>query len=203
MPTKTARNLPVLLLVAVMLVWTIGCGDTDLSDIASSVKEAATDALNQAKQAVTETAEEVKQDVADTISDTAGLVGSADITLDAPFQSNACYAQFLHSTSGRPAVLQLQTYPDAERESFPSVFVRAQVSAASLAELANQTIAAQLFVQPQPDGATWATSSDLVQLKVTSVDEKMLSAEIVDGSLLNTGSGAVQPVKGTFSGVLR
>lgn len=49
----------------------------------------------------------------------------------------------------------------------------------------------------------WATGSDLVQLQVRSVDETMLSAEIVDGSLLNTGTGAAQAVKGTLNGALR
>jgi hypothetical protein len=203
MSIETARKVLVCLSGAMMVAWAVGCGDVSLSDLASSVKEAATEGVDQAKQAATEAAEEVKQDITESVSETPVVVGNADITLDTPIPFSACFAKFVHSKSGRPSVLQLQTYPDAERESFPSVFVRAQVSAASLAELAGQTVAAQMFVQPQQDEATWATTSDLVQLKVTSVDETMLSAEIVDGSLFNTATGTVQPVKGTLNGALR
>ncbi len=190
---------------ALAVVWIAGC-DTDVADLASSVKDAATDGVDKVQQSVSETAKEVRetvQDATDTVNEGVGLAGSIDMKLDAPIQVGACYVKFVQPVSGRPGVLQLQSYREADDESFPSVFVQTQVSATTASELVGQTLAAQVFVQATKDGPTWHTETAPVQIKIASIEEKTVSAEIVSGSLTNTGTGASQPIQGTFSGVLQ
>jgi hypothetical protein len=72
-----------------------------------------------------------------------------------------------------------------------------------LPELAGQTIAAQMFVQPEQNGPIWSATAQPVQLKITAVEATQLKAEIVSGSLANSSTGATQAVTGTFQGVLQ
>ena len=182
-----------------------GCGKS-VSDIASSVKDAA----SQGVQSVKDTAQQVSQDVAnkaqgvtDTAAQTLEMAGTMQLKIGQPLQVSACYASFSKLKAAGAGVLQLQSYRDAQQESFPSVFVRASCSSATLAELAGQTLAAQMFVQPQQNGPVWSATAQPVQLKITAVEAKQLKAEIVSGSLANSGTGATQAVTGTFQGVLQ
>lgn len=181
-----------------------GCGKS-VSELASSVKDAA----SQGVQTVKDTAQQVSQDVAnkaqgvtDKASQTLELAGTIQLTIDKPLQISGCYASFSPLQAAGAGVLQLQSYRNAQQESFPSVFVRASCSSAKLAELAGQTLAAQMFVQPQEKGPIWSATAQPVQLKIIALEEKGLKAEIVSGSLSHSGTGATQAVTGTFQGVL-
>jgi hypothetical protein len=182
-----------------------GCGGKSVSDLASSVKDAA----SQGVQSVKDTAQQVSQDVTgaaqgvtDKASQAVEMAGTMKLTIDQPLEISACYASFSHLQAAGAGVLQLQSYRDAQQESFPSVFVRAQCSAATLAELAGQTIGAQMFVQPQQNGPLWIATAQPVQLKITAVDGKSLKAELAGGSLTHSVTGASQAVTGAFEGVL-
>jgi hypothetical protein len=177
-----------------------GCG-TKVSDLASSLKDTATGVADKAGKAARDAAQ-TAQNVTGKASEALELAGSMELTVDAPLKFSACYVKFITSKTGRPSVLQLQSYREPSQESFPSALVRAQVSASDLPGLKGQTIPAQLFVQAQKDGPVWSTNKDLVQLKITAVDAKTMSAELVSGSLLNASTGASQAVKGAFQGVL-
>jgi len=124
------------------------------------------------------------------------------LTIDQPLQISACYASFSHLKAAGSGVLQLQSYRDAQHESFPSVLVRAQCSAGTLAELTGQTLGAQMFVQSQQNGPLWTATAQPVQLKITAIEGKLLKAEIAGGSLTQSATGASQPVTGAFEGVL-
>jgi len=193
---------------SISMVWAAtaaGCGKS-VSDIASSVKDAASEGV----QSVKDTAQQVSQDVTnkvqgvtDQAAQTLEMAGSMQLQIDQPLQVSACYASFSHVKAAGAGVLQLQSYREAEQESFPSVFVRAPCSTATLAELTGQTLAAQMFVQPQQNGPVWSATAEPVQLKITAVEEKQLKAEIVGGNLANSGTGATQAVTGSFEGVLQ
>ena len=195
-PTKLAA----LTLFAAAL-WFTGCGKK-VSDIASSIKDTAADMAGKAKDAAQD-ATQAAQNMTGKARAALDLAGSMDLTLDAPLKANACYVKFIPSKTGRPSVLQLQSYRDAKQESFPAAFVRAQVSAANLTQLNGQTVPAELFVQGQQDGPTWSTNKELVQLKIMLSDEKNFSAEVVAGSLFNSNTGVSQAVKGVFKGALQ
>jgi len=186
--------------LAALLAAAVGCG-TKVGDIASSIKDTASsvaDKAGQAAKSVTQSA----QDVAGKAGETVGLAGNMDLTVDAPVKVGACYTTLIVSQAGRGNVLQLQSCRDPAQEAFPSALVRAQVSVASVAELQGQTIPAQMFIQVQKDGPTWSTQKELIQLKITAVEPKAVSAEVVSGALINAASGASQPVKGVLKGVL-
>lgn len=177
-----------------------GCGKK-VSDLASSLKETASSVAGKAEEAAKNVAQSA-QNITGKAGEALDLAGSMELTLDAPLRTSGCYAKFIVSQAGRGNVLQLQSYRDASQESFPSAMIRAPVSAAKLAELQGQTVAAQLYVQAKEEGPAWSTQQELVQLKITAVDEKTVSAELVSGTLQNAASGASQPVKGVFKGVL-
>ncbi len=189
----------------VLAVTAAGCGKS-VSDLASSVKDAASEGM----QSVKDKAQQVGQDVADKArgmtdkaAETLEMAGTMQLKIDQPLQVSACYASFSRVQAAGVGVLQLQSYRDAPQEAFPSVFVRASCSSATLADLAGQTLAAQMFVQAQENGPVWSATDQPVQLKITAVEEKQLKAEIVSGSLAHSGTGATQAVSGTFEGVLQ
>ena len=205
MLTKTQSRRVVWWFSLVLAATAAGCGKS-VSELASSVKDAA----SQGVQTVKDKAQQVGQDVAqkaqgvtDKASQTLQLAGTMQLTIDKPLQISGCYASFSHLQAAGAGVLQLQSYRDAQQESFPSVFVRGSGSSATLPELAGQTIAAQMFVQPEQNGPIWSATAQPVQLKITAVEAKQLKAEIVSGSLANSSTGAVQAVTGTFQGVLQ
>jgi hypothetical protein len=203
--TKRTRSRIVGWLSLVLVSVATGCGGKSVSDLASSVKDAA----SQGVQSVKDTAQQVSKDVAGTaqgVTDKASqaleLAGSMKLTIDQPLEIPACYASFSHLQAAGAGVLQLQSYRDAQQESYPSVFVRAPCSASTLAELAGQTIGAQMFVQPQQNGPLWTATAQPVQLKITAVEGKILKAELAGGSLTQSATGASQVVTGVFEGVL-
>jgi hypothetical protein len=106
-----------------LLVLVSGCG-TDVSEMASSVRDAATQGLEKAKETAGDVSRSV-QGAAGTLSEKAGFAGSFDLTVGEPLKASACYATCVALGPNRSGVLQVQSYRDAESESFPSVFLRA------------------------------------------------------------------------------
>ena len=182
-----------------------GCG-TDVSEIASSVKDAATQGLEKAKQ----TAGEVGQSVTETaknaagnLSETMGMAGDFDLQAGQPVKTDACYARCVALGQDRPAVLQLQSYQDAEHESFPSVFVQAEVIYIEPASLVGKTVEAQLFIKRQQNEPTLFTRDTPVQLKIDAIEDGLLVGQIVSGSLSSSGTSETTPVSGSFHGVIQ
>ena len=123
------------LAILIGLILAAGCGKS-VSDIAGSIRDAAQQGAQQVSKSVSETAGQVTQEaqrVTDKVGGELGMAGSAELTIDAPLQTKACFAKLIASQVGRPSVLQLQSYRDARDETFPSVFVRAQVPTGGLA----------------------------------------------------------------------
>ena len=105
-------------------------------------------------------------------------------------------------SSSRPMTESRILY-SADQESFPSVFLQAQVTAGSLAELTGQVVTARLFVQPQENGPVWFNEESApIELRIVSIDEKLLTAEVAGGNLRNAQTGVDVPVTGKFSGVV-
>ena len=176
-----------------------GCNKGDVTDLVDKVKQTASESTEKVKEAVSEQVGNATGEMQEQLQ----LAGSIELQLDQMLSTQACYVQFLQQGSGRPNVLQLQSYRSAEDESFPSVFLRAQVSATSAQELVGQVAAARLFVQPQQDGPTWYSAvGSPVEVQVVSIDDQMLTAELVGGTLENTAH-AETGVTGTFQAVFR
>ena len=61
---------------------------------------------------------------------------------------------------------------------------------------------ARLFVQPQQNGPLWYSAvGSPVEVKIVSIEEQTLTAELVGGTLENTTTGQTG-VTGTFQGIL-
>jgi hypothetical protein len=167
--------------------------------------------MEQAKEAADKAAGEVAK-VTESVSDTAtaakeqlNMAGSMELTVGEPMKTNACYARIVSPGAGRATVLQLQSYGQAGQESFPSVFLQAQVAAATPAELAGQVVKARLFVQRATGGPVlFSENASPIELEVVSIADKILTAKILSGTLRDSATGASVPVSaGTFTGVLQ
>jgi hypothetical protein len=101
-------------------------------------------------------------------------------------------------------VLALRSYRASEKEVFPSFYVHAPVSAVTLSELVGQTLPAQMFVKPSADGPTWHTAgSDMVQLKILSIENEQITAEVAGGTLARTDGESTMNASGKFVAVVQ
>jgi hypothetical protein len=175
-------------------------------DKAGQLFDKATEGAGELKDGVADKGKDLLQSGVAQVQEQANLAGSIDLSVADPTQ--ACYVNFIPQGSGRPTVLQLQSYREAKQEAFPSVFLQAQVDAEALSELVDQTIDARLFVQPQENGPVLFSenlggeNANPVKLKIVSLEEKLLTAELVSATLRNTATGENVDVTGTFTGVL-
>ena len=130
------------------------------------------------------------------------IAGKITLTLDSPFETKACYARFVQQGSQRPTVFELRSYSSPEREEFHSVFFHSQIRAKTAADLSGQVVSGRLFIQLVANGPTWySVAGSPVELRITSIEDKSLTAEIVSGSLQNTQTGASIDVTGSFDAV--
>lgn len=189
-------------LALVAAVALAGCGDTNISEITSTIKDTASQGASQVTEKVKEATATASKSVT-TVTETLELAGSMELSVNAPMKTGGCYVHLIESPSGRPTILQMQSYKSKDQESFPSVFIRAEVPTGSASTLAGQTVAADMFVLAAADGPLWFSRKAPVQLKIASVQEKVVSAEIVGGELFNTADGTSSPVKGSCSGALQ
>lgn len=185
-------------LCAAMLL--LGCSKEEFNDLVDKTKQSVTDGADKVKQGVADGVGKVQ----DTAKEQLNMAGSAQLTLDVPVTTTACYASFVSQGGGRPGVLQLRSNKDASQITYPAMFVQAQVKAGGLSELIGQVVSAQIFVQKDQSSPIWFCAPGThVELKVVSADDKNLSAEIVSGSVRNTQAAGEQNVAGKLNAVLQ
>lgn len=186
-----------------LLIMVAGCGDK-MGDITSSVKDAAKEGMDKARTTAGKVGDRVAgaaKGAATRVEERAGLAGVFELTAGGNHKTDACYAQLIVLGQERPSVLQLRSSKDAERESFPSVFVRAEVSAADFAALVGQSLEAQLFIKPSGDAPTLFTQDAPVQMTITSIQDGVLEGRISGGSLTGAAGGSPLPATGSFRAV--
>jgi hypothetical protein len=177
-------------LVMGVLASVAGCGQ----DLAETVQQAA----SQAQESVAQTIESAQTQAKEQLS----LSGSSEVVLDGPLKTPGCYVSFTPPAHGRQGVVTLRSASTPERESFPSFYLHAEVTAQSLAELAGQTVNAEMFLKPTADGPTWHAPFDQpVQLRFTAVAEGQVEAELAGGELVSTGDASTRPAAGAFIAV--
>ncbi len=165
----------------------IGCDDKGEIKIPTSIDEV--------KQAVTNTVEVAKQ--------TTNMAGGIELQLDKAVNTSGCYAALHLQSGGRPNILQITSYNAPSAESFPSFFLRAQVTQRTMAELAGQTVSGQIYVQDGPNGNVWESPADqLAQLKITAVDANSVSGELT-GPIMNVGTGERRELTGKLGGSVK
>lgn len=111
----------------------------------------------------------------------AGAAGKIDIQLDnAKIDASGCFARLIVLHDGRPNILQITNYADPKAESFPSVFIRAQVAQTSPGAIAGRRIEAQqMYIQLSSSGPIWKTpDGQSVQLSISDVDGNRIEATI-------------------------
>lgn len=186
-------------LLVLVAVVAFGCSKEDLTGALDKAKNAVAENAEKAKSAVQEKMETTTEQVQEQLN----LAGNFELTAGEPVKTGACYVRLIEQGAGRPSVLQLSSYRDAERESFPSVFLQAQVDATSISELIGKPQSGRLFIQREAQGPVlFSESASPIQFNITSVDEQLVSAELTNGTLRETQSGIEIPITGTLTGVL-
>lgn len=195
-----------LVIACSLLSIAFGCSKEELGDLVDKAKDAASEGTEKVKQAVSENVETVQgrmEGASAEVQEQLGMAGAIELTAGTPVKTNACYARLITQGSGRPTVLQLQSYRDAENETFPSVFLHSRVNGSSPSELVGKIVSARLFVQQDAQGSVlFSETGSPVELRIASLEEQLLTAELVAGSLLDTATGESVAVTGKFEGVL-
>jgi hypothetical protein len=186
--------------VAVLLPLLVACSKEDVNSLVEKTKQTVSDTAAK----TTETVKDKIDDATAVAKEKLQLSGKCELQCGGPVATPACFARLITFEDGRPSVLQLQSYRDFSEESFPSVYVHAQVTASQPSELNGISVSAQAFVQSQAQGAIWYTDPDNpVQIKVNSVIDGLVNVEFVSGKLLNSNDATTQTVSGRIEGVLQ
>ena len=182
--------------LAALLALLLGTG----CDKISGVLEDPGKAVQEQVKAVQETASQAVE----TVQETVGGSGSAELTLDKPLATAACYATLVQPGAGRTAILEFKNYSTPKEESFPSYLFHAAAPGNSWSELAGQTLSGQLYVRFAQDGPIWFSShAQPVEVRITTSDGKTVEAEIASGSLTSTDGTPLPAVGGKFHAVVR
>ncbi len=179
------------ILLVAMAGFAAGCSKAARDELTGQLKQGADTVAEKAGQASGAVAGMSEQVTA--VVD----VGRIELQLDGPqpLASDACYGQWLTFSDGRPSVLHLQSYSQAERETFPSVFIRAVVDPAEGAVF-DRTVKAKMFVQITKEGPLYYTpDSELVDMAI-GPDGDSITATLVQGNLLRSDNGDVVPIQG-------
>jgi hypothetical protein len=177
-PFHALEHTPLIVLIAMG-----GCDSAKLRSLADKAKNAASKGSESIKKQVTDQVNSASAEAQETLQ----MAGKITLTVGSPVETKACYARFVRQGSQRPTVFELRSYSSPEREEFPSVFFHSQIRAASAAELSGQVVSGRLFVQLVANGPTWhSLAGSPVEIKITSIEDKTLTAEIVSASLQDT-----------------
>ncbi len=152
------------------------------------------------------TLEEAKQSVAETVQSAPTIIdnGKFELTVGTPIGTSSCYVKTVAFSANRPAVVQFSSYKDPKAESFPSIFVRAELPAGATSLAAGQSLSGQVYLQEKADGAVWHVDSvSPVELSVTLADGKIVDATIARGAVINTESGTSTPISGTLHAIVQ
>jgi hypothetical protein len=203
---KLATELASGLLVISFLGSVIGCGEGSVTEQfnqgVEQAKETVSKGVEQTKEAAQKVTDAAKQ-ATTTVKETAGLSGKISLTSNPPVSTTGAYATFVAPIGEQNGTLQIQSYAPAQAETFPSVFVRALVTAKSLNELVGQSTGCEVFVQTQAEGPVWRIAAgDSAQLKIIGVEGKLLKAEIVSATLHETSAEEAISFTGLIEAVL-
>ena len=101
-------------------------------------------------------------------------------------------------------VFQLSAGGEAGSESFPSAFLRAEVSAGTFAELVGKTLKGELYVQTQADGPVWhSPDGQPVEIAITQAADASVEGQLVRGTLISSETGESVSVTGKFQAAVR
>ncbi len=153
--------------------------------------------------------EGLRKKVTEQVGDAAGAAkamvkgaGSVELDVNGPVKASKCAVELIKLGEGRPAILQIANTVGQEAETFPSIFVRAEVTAASLADLSGRRLSGQFFAQSQSGGPISFTTPDRpIEIFVKTATNDEIEVELT-GALETTGEGAAPSVKGTVKAVV-
>lgn len=134
-----------------------------------------------------------------------GTGGSVDLALDPPLKIDVCLAKFQPAAFNRSAVIQFTTQKDpAVEETFPALYLWAEVKEANLQALVGKTIEGSLFVQRDKVKEIWHTSTaGPVAFQVSAVDALTITLKLENIPLERADGGQQATISGTIVGAIQ
>lgn len=174
-----------------------GCGKVPTVD---EIKDSVSSGVEKAKETVGAGAETAKG----AVQEATGQAGSIDLNAGGnSVKTSLCQATLTVISAGQPKVLQFSTYRDAASETFPSAYLRAEVTVDNIPALAGQTITGVLFIQATPESAVWhSIEGQPVELKISEASATRIVAK-VSGKLTETNDDKVFDISGDIVGAIK
>jgi hypothetical protein len=171
----------------------VGCSSETLDDLKKKVGEGVDKVKNVGQEATDQVADQV-----------VGANSYLQLEMGEALDAKACFISLTQLPGSRPAVLQFTSYSDAERESFPSVLIWAEVSSNQPDSLAGQRVKAQIYVQAKADGpVSQSAPGQPIEVSITKAGAQEFAGEIASGKIISSDGGASIDVRGKFGGALR
>ena len=133
-------------------------------------------------------------------------VATTNVSVGLPEQGEPAQWQRLYGsivTRGDKTIVQLASYPTAEKERYPSLKIHA-IETCGPQQLAGRTVKAKAYFIAERGGVVWQSpSGQPIELQITSTDEGRLIGEIVGGVLTSGAKRAEQvEIRGKFQAEL-
>lgn len=202
----TAKPITLVAILGLLATALSGCGEGTVTEQFNKgleqAKESVSKGVEQAKEGVQKIGDTAKQ-ATTTAKEAAGLSGKISLTLNPPVTTTGAYAAFTTPAGDRTGAIAFQSYAVGQAETFPSVYIRALTTAKTLNELVGTSTPCELFIQEKADGPIWRlTEGDAAQVKILSVEGKLVKAEISNASLHETSAEQAISINGQIEAVL-
>jgi hypothetical protein len=179
--------------LCLILALLVGCSSETIDDLKKKVGEGVDKVKNVGQEATDHVADQV-----------AGANSYLQLEMGEALDAKACFVSLTQLPGSRPAVLQLASYSDAQRESFPSVLIWAEVPSHQPDSLVGQKVKAQIYVQAKADGPVWQSApEEPIEVSITKAGAQEFAGEIASGKIISSDGGATVDVRGKFGGPLR
>ena len=118
-----------------------------------------------------------------------------------PVSTAAGFAWFAPQVLGGPSVVRVTSYPQPDKEQFPSVLIWAKVEGGRIDAVVGQQVQARIFIQRNPSGPVLQTADgEPATVQFTTLQDGWLGGKIVSGTLIHSETQQPHNVSGQFGG---
>ncbi len=135
--------------------------------------------------------------------DTAVPEPNIEITLgDIPIAAEECHVTVLPAAGGYSATLRVTSYSSPDTESFPSIFIQADISSDKITEVLNQKFPAKIYIQTSQKAVIWETPDvQPGEITIKNADDLgRVIGVVTAGAMMQLGSADSMTLSGSFDG---
>ncbi len=176
--------------LGLVLIFSIGCGNKQLEDLAAKAKQQVNDVQKSVQQMPSAVA--------------AVTAGEIKLTLDGPVNSSTCSARFTPPKDGRNGLFQIGTSVATGPQSFPAVYLHAPTDASSLQALVGKTVYGELFIAKSESQGHYQSAGDKpLAVQIVKVENNVVTCQLQNAEVTGLDQPQTLPVSGTLVGAVR